>query len=296
MASTNIETFCGGTFNFYVGPEKVRFILYKNLVARFSKPLEKMMSNGMKESEDGEAFLEHVDVGTFGRFAEYIHSGDYSAAAPVEVEPEPDDYDPDVPPADDPAPPDPDPEPPNPEPAFVDFTPAPTDPPQIFATDTWTWGANQFTPKSKKKSKKKTHRTVEEIFPQPFPIDPTPGPNASSSTSYTPTFASHVGVYHFAQQYLVPGLKELSGQKLSDALNVFQCYHERVEDICDIVRFIYNHEDGSSDPSSLHDAISEYATNNFRELMSSVDFKTLLTEGGEFPADLCSKLARLLEI
>lgn len=117
-----------------------------------------MMSNGMKESEDGEAFLEHVDVGTFGRFAEYIHSGDYNAAAPVEVEPEPDDYDPDVPPADDPAPPDPDPEPPNPEPAFVDFTPAPTDPPQIFATDTWTWGANQFTPKSKKKSKKKTRK------------------------------------------------------------------------------------------------------------------------------------------
>lgn len=281
------------------------------------------MSNGMKESQDGEAFLEHVDVGTFARFAEYVHSGDYSAAAPVEVVREPEECVPEPPgdyeeysvPADYPNPDDETPAPveepavPPPEPEVPIDVPA--------SADGWGDWSAQLKSIKKKGKKKKTCKQcplvstghaahseedrlveepipAEEPIPQPFPIDPTPGPNVYLSTSHTSTFASHVAVYHFAQQYLVPGLKKLSGQKLSDALNVFHCYHECVVDICDTVRLIYDPEYDSQHPSALHETISEYATNNFRELMNSILFKSLLTEGGEFPADLCSKVARLL--
>lgn len=43
------------------------------------------MPSGMKESQESAVFIEHVDVDTFCRFAEFIHSGHYSTPAPAEA-------------------------------------------------------------------------------------------------------------------------------------------------------------------------------------------------------------------
>lgn len=273
------RTFRGGTFNFYIGPDEVHFILYKNLVSRYSEPLGSMMTNGMKESHEGRAFLKDVDPDTFCRFAEFVHSGDYSAAAPVEVPLPPAE----VPPAED---------------AAVEMFPAeepsaeappeeapPAEEPESIAGYDWGW-----VPRTQRKKRTRTAPPP----PLPFPVDPAPGLNHSPDMSYTQTFARHISVYHFAKLYLVAGLKELATQKLSEALNLFQCYPERATDICHIVRLVYNHEDGNTHPSPLHDTISDYATNNFKVLMASRHFKDLLAEGGLFPPDVCSKVADLL--
>ncbi|KAL1640204.1 hypothetical protein SLS58_007155 [Diplodia intermedia] len=296
-----METFQAGTFNFYIGPDMVHFILYKNLVSRYSEPLGSMMTNGMKESQEGAAYLEHVDPETFCRFAEFIHSSDYSAAAPIE----------------------------DPTPAPVEDTaPPPED-------DDW-GGFALSSPKKKKKRKSRAilwdvpvidggeqpPPVLEEVYqesaaqdrvevadspptsppmppppppPLPFLVEPAPGLNRSPSMNYTQTFACHISVYHFAETYLVWGLKELAEQKLSEALEGFQCFPERTGDICHITRLVYNHEDGDTHPSPLHSIISDYATNNFNTLTASKNFKDLLAEGGSFPPDVCSKVARLLD-
>lgn len=280
------RTFRAGVFDFYIGPDEIQFSLYRNLVSRYSEPLGRMMSNGMKESREGKAFLKDVDPDTFCRFAEFIHSGNYSAAAPVEVPltPEDDDILPDGP-----ASPPTDPEP---EPIPVDVPEAiPVEEPII--EDGFAWGAHWST-KGKKKKKKAKVQVTPPPPPKPFPVDSAPGLNQSPTMSYAQTFACHVSVYHFAEFYLVLGLKELAKQKLSEALNIFECFHERTGDICHVVRVVYNHEDGNTHPSPLHEIVSDYATNNFKVLTASRRFNDLLAEGGSFPPDVCRKVARLL--
>jgi cell division protein FtsN len=44
-----------------------------------------MMENGMKETQDNSAPLRETDEHTFGRFVEFIYTGDYNPAEPVKV-------------------------------------------------------------------------------------------------------------------------------------------------------------------------------------------------------------------
>lgn len=250
------------------------------------------MSSEMKESRDGAAFIENVDVNTFGRFAEYIHSGDYSVASPVEVALPPDEK-PEAPTSEEvPTEPYPGEERKESviEPCMYEEVAAVPDPPPNAADSIWA-GSWRF-PTEKRKKKKKDGKLVDPLPVQPFPVDAAPGPNESSFLSYIPTFACHISVYHFAEEYLVPGLKQLARQRISEALNLFHCYPERTDDICEVIQLVYDHEDGSSDPRSLHDMVSEYAAHNFEVLMGSARFKGLLAEGRSFPPDLCGKLLR----
>jgi hypothetical protein len=54
---------------------------------QISSSLAAMMRNGMKESEEGEASLDHVEVGTFKRLVEYACTGKYriSRSEPVSI-------------------------------------------------------------------------------------------------------------------------------------------------------------------------------------------------------------------
>ncbi|KAL0253261.1 hypothetical protein SLS55_010233 [Diplodia seriata] len=242
-----METFQAGTFNFYIGPDRIHFILYKNLVSRYSEPLGSMMTNGMKESQEGAAYLEHVDPGTFCRFAEFIHSGDYSTAAPTR--------DPNAPYFDGPAPP-------------------PED-------DSWRGFA--FSSSKKKKKKKGRGIPIEEPAVTEYADEPPAAPEPVPEEGYWESEAQD------------PELKELAERKLSRALKNLGCFLPRMGDICNIIRLVYNHEDGDTHPSPLHSIISDFATNYFQGLMASKNFRDLLAEGGSFPPDVCRKVARLLD-
>src|SRR5271156_3242964 len=68
------------TFTFLVGPEKEAIDVHINLLQSLSEPLDKLMNNGqMKESTERVAVLEHVDVETFGLFAEFCYTYNYRA-------------------------------------------------------------------------------------------------------------------------------------------------------------------------------------------------------------------------
>ncbi|OMP84328.1 hypothetical protein BK809_0000335, partial [Diplodia seriata] len=282
------------------------FILYKNLVSRYSEPLGSMMTNGMKESQEGAAYLEHVDPGTFCRFAEFIHSSDYSAAYPIQ--------DPNPPPVEDPAPP---PEDdswggsafsyskkkkkkkgrviPIDEPAVTEYADEPPAAPEPVPEEGY-WEREAQDPVAMADSPPTSPPVPPPLPPLPFQVAPVHELKVlEGKLNYTPIFACHISVYHFAETYLVWGLKELAQQKLLEALKSFPSFLPRTGDICHIIRLVYNHEDGDTHPSPLHSIISDYAANFFKGLMASKNFKDLLAEGGSFPPDVCSKVARLLD-
>ena len=76
-------------FHILVGPEKKSFIMHSELLARQSKPLEKLVKGGMKEAADGIAEWPEVDPETFFRFWQFTYTGDYTGAEPTEVPPTP---------------------------------------------------------------------------------------------------------------------------------------------------------------------------------------------------------------
>ena len=53
--------------------------IHRALVASVSKPLERLMSGGMCEAQNGMAVLKEVDEPTFTRFCQWVYSGYYSA-------------------------------------------------------------------------------------------------------------------------------------------------------------------------------------------------------------------------
>jgi hypothetical protein len=55
--------------------------IHKALVARVSKPLDRLMNGHMSEAQLGEAELKEVDEETFARFCQWLYAGAYSAAA-----------------------------------------------------------------------------------------------------------------------------------------------------------------------------------------------------------------------
>ncbi len=64
-------------------------MLHSELVAKQSGPLHALMTNGMKESLEGVVKWPDVDVETFKRFSEYIHTGDFEAQCCVSIEADP---------------------------------------------------------------------------------------------------------------------------------------------------------------------------------------------------------------
>ena len=57
------------------------FYVHAELVSLQSKPLDRMMNNGMAESCGGVAELKNVDQGTLAGFIEWAYKGYYTAAS-----------------------------------------------------------------------------------------------------------------------------------------------------------------------------------------------------------------------
>lgn len=74
-------------FYILVGPEKVRFMMHAELLARQSIPLYMLVKGRMKEAAEGVAEWPEVDPDTFIRFSQYAYTGDYDPEAPKLVPP-----------------------------------------------------------------------------------------------------------------------------------------------------------------------------------------------------------------
>ncbi|CEJ82750.1 hypothetical protein VHEMI02798 [[Torrubiella] hemipterigena] len=68
-------------FKFLVGPDKIEYTIHGALVAHQSRALHTLVYGGLKESQEQCVEWAEVDPDTFIRFAQYLYTGDYAAAA-----------------------------------------------------------------------------------------------------------------------------------------------------------------------------------------------------------------------
>ena len=73
----NSEDMASDTFKFIVGPSKKVFNVYPGVVSRSSKPLDRLMNNGMLETREQCVTLHETDEETFFRFTRFLYNGDY---------------------------------------------------------------------------------------------------------------------------------------------------------------------------------------------------------------------------
>lgn len=171
--------------------------------------------------------------------------------------------------------------------------------------------------KKKKKSKKATQAlsTDDVAVPQgeestAIP-EPLPEPNGShymgpflieddtsvpdgSTLSKSAHLLSHAKLWTFANRYRIAGLCDLTTRRLSFSLQAVRYHQERIEDIADLVRYVYADiiaEDGSE---KLRGAVTSYTSDHFEELVQTKQFGEMLKNGGQFVADTSYMLGQRL--
>jgi len=250
----------------------------------------------MREAEEKQSFLRDVDEETFAWFAEFICGGDYNASKPLIVlnqwEAEWHSCGRDSPP----------------EPAAAEVFPAeeiPPDPPpqEEDRPDNWTL---RYGSKTKRKRdiripiRKRLSLFADFSLPQidkvSFPKinDGENGSDIGLIYDYAEAFC-HVRLYMFAEQYQIKDLKDLVMCKLHSALQNTAFHPLRVEELCDLIRLVYqNTPDLKSKEEPLRSLMTHYMACNFEELVPMEKFQELLIPGGIIVTGLCQKVSRRL--
>lgn len=66
----------------------MEFHLHKDVVAKLSKPLDRLVNDKLKEAIEGKVEWPGVDVDTFHRFCDYAYTGNFEEAEPRAIDPQ----------------------------------------------------------------------------------------------------------------------------------------------------------------------------------------------------------------
>jgi hypothetical protein len=318
------RVFKGGTFVFEVIGG--RFEVYRTLVARKSKVLEAMMEIGMQESQDGVAPLKSTNSMTFARFAEFIMTGDYSPAKPVE--------------------------PPVVHPPsgpgsiqssdqemeekdrvahlVLEPTQAVEELEEEAAEDSWGGRAFSLPRKERKKNGKKKYvseksrkghtwgefgdlfewatpppknhddlasPTTDVVIAPTLPTNSMFVPSGDWGLDYLPTFLSHAQLYVFADKYDVRDLQRLTARRLDEALALFEFQTPLATNFTSLLRYVYEHtpeRDGKVDV--LRTIVLNFTAKHIESLINSESFDAMIEDGGALVRDIVRKTVSRLEI
>jgi hypothetical protein len=301
ISATNlISIFSGDTFDFEV--DGARFRLHRSLVARVSEPLESLMEGGMQETQQGSGPMSDIDKETFARFAEFIYSGDYNPAPPVQP-----------------------PEAPchgNDEAGMEEQVAASSainelPQPSVYqgsdADDYYGGMGRGYKKKSWKRKKSYGYDLFSELGPKPLSASTTPQklpgptkdvvtehpfptssmflPPSDSNLDHLPIFMSHAKLYVFADRWIVTDLQRLAARRLDEALSMFEYSSTSPTDIATLIKYAYDHTPPRKDkPDILRRMVTVLAANNIHALRQSTHFGELQCEGGDFPKDLMEQV------
>ncbi|OCK85900.1 hypothetical protein K432DRAFT_254358, partial [Lepidopterella palustris CBS 459.81] len=92
-------------------------------------------------------------------------------------------------------------------------------------------------------------------------------PNIQPTEDYSGGFLSHVKLYVFAEKCQIQGLKGMAAQHLHDVLRQFNCYLQRIEDIIDLVEYVYydNPPEREQHEEILREVVSWYTANKLQK-------------------------------
>jgi hypothetical protein len=286
-----------------------RFTVSRALVARKSKTLEALMENGMKESQKGHGPLEDVDVPTFGRFSEFIYTGDYNPAqpgqpslsisstkreSPGDVEQTAESFE--EPPAA--------PEPEEEQRTMVSWDVEPVTGPTVEPAEADTWPTSAIGKRIKKRKSRKhpsradpshateelfglaspntlTSPTIEVVIAPPISVRSTFIPTGDWRLDYLPVFLSHAQLYVFADKYEVRDLQRLAARRLDETLGLFQFSSPYATDFAALLQYAYDNtaeREGKTD--LLRTIVVNFIANNIESLIHSEIFMAMIENGG----------------
>ncbi|KAJ9603940.1 hypothetical protein H2200_011462 [Cladophialophora chaetospira] len=307
-------------FKFVVGETGKTFYIHASLAAQQSTTLATLIEGGMVESEREYAAIEDVDEDTFIRFIQFAYTGDYAVAETVVVLSPADiatDYeaknggdDPSLEPV-----------PEFPNIAEVVEEPVPEAPPEEPAVD-FGWGNfGSTTHRNKSRKTKRSAWAVDRVEEPVVAENPDfrskgerlwdefkakaqvkyadvwqPSVNSDPCEDYTPVFLCHAKLYMFSDKYSIEPLLELVLQKLRLNLSKFELHSERVADIVELMKYVYEHTtDYENAIDRLRNLVTDYVVCHIEKVMALGDFMKLLQENGDVAKDLMPKLMQRLE-
>ncbi|KAJ9637997.1 hypothetical protein H2204_004587 [Knufia peltigerae] len=311
-------------FQFLIGPDKKLFYVHSALVAKQSRPLAALVSNGMVESRQRCAVFDDVDEDTFLHFLEFAYTGEYTVPPPAAI-PEPAENVVD-----------------EPSTAFLTDNKSPFDPGTSNAgaapakmfdqgeDDSIDIGlpglSDSVTQTLRAMKKRRTNRrpwfrdeeapaaaSQPEVARHDIPKTPKlsselwdefseaahvneipswkPRVNVGPWEDYSVVFLCHAKVYVFSDRYTISALRDLALQKLRLTLTRYTLFETRTDDIVELVKYIYsNTVDMNNGMDRLRALVMDYLVCHVEIIVKDKNFLAMLQEPGALAKDLTLNL------
>ncbi|KAI5926235.1 hypothetical protein F4810DRAFT_707847 [Camillea tinctor] len=284
-------------FRVLVGDRKKEFTIHADLLSNMSKPLEALVNNKMKESNEGVAEWPEVDEETFVRFSQFAYTGNYDQRIPELL------------------------------PLAKDATKILSPGPGVASKNSWNFGSEdepveedelyshstQYYNKRTSSSKRPKKQTPDDCFPYPgrlwdqfkslqYEIPESPKEGAKlPPASYSEVFLSHARLYVLADYYDIQKLAKLSLRKLHRMLVDYQLVKDellsaRIDNIIPLIEYSFqNTADIGANKDELRLLLTKYIGCKAEMLWSSVSFQKLLAEYGELSAAVIGQMIQRLD-
>lgn len=276
--------------------------IHTALVAKQSSALKSLVSGSMEEAQTKTAIWEDVDEETFGLYAQFVYTGDYTPPSHVIEYVR-------VPRSRSASPPAATAEPTEPEIAFDldDFDAKPPDSPleEELDIEVDVYRRSRYVSK-KKKGKQAAYLECKpvalEVIEVPKPsrirfhdlsysildlsLPTSPRANARPFQNFTPVFLGHARLYVFAEKYDIPALQTLALYKLHRTLCIFTLYAARYGDIVELARYVYANTPSRPVMDPLREMLVQYIAYEATSVARCAQCRELVEENGSFASDL----------
>lgn len=246
-------------FAFIVGAEQIPMMIHTALVAEQSPALESLVNGSMQEATSGTVIWEDVEEDTFGRFAQFVYTGDYDTPSHTTME----DHS-QVPPLDK----------------------TEEQPDIMFGFGHAHDSKFEAGLKGKRAPKFSELSYPGPAGPFPFNVKMQPRHNKSSKEDYRPIFLAHARLYVLGEKYGIQTLKAKVLQKLHRTLCHFTLYKACIGGVVDLIRYTYANTPSLKCMDQLRELVTHFVTDKPSDLVGSKKFLALVEEGGPFSRDL----------
>lgn len=297
------------------GPDKRIYNIHRILLAECSPPLDALVNGKMKEAQNGIAWLQNVEVGTFLQFWEYLYTEDYTSieCIPGKSNPDKREYHDE-----------------NCSPCIstnrqssMRLDTAPMPPVDVAASMYYDPFRDAFhgSPTHNRYGSTVPHVPTRSNFginlsgphvpPLPrFDLSSTENqarknfaarkydpPSKKKPLMSSQTEAAFVGrgewllqhakLYVFADMYDIDGLKHLSVHKLDELLSALQLRDEHVEVVLGLLEYVYaNTYQRIGEPNDMRDLVANYVAHNLRLFVPNTDFQLLTKNNHSLVKDI----------
>ncbi|KAK5997572.1 hypothetical protein PT974_02935 [Cladobotryum mycophilum] len=257
MASITWDTILASDqFKFIVGRERAEFTVHSAVIASQSAALEKLVNNGMKESQERCVVWDEVDVATFTRFCQFAYTGTYTSTGPRKrpdyVKPE-----------------------------------GPQPPPAVRQLNDL---AQRRNPDANRCFQ--LWKAFQSLHPSS--VKTLSGKNKPDD-DFTP-FLSHARLYVLAECYGIDSLGQMALRTLRLHLQELTLYSETTDECLELIKYCYdNTVEGEGKADALRHLLNLHAACNLEQFWKNPEFRALMRDNEEFSEGVMNLLMKRLD-